>query len=45
MIENPGLPNEALVLDTVTKPANLVMAFLENISQIGQKSDESENNE
>ena len=45
MIENPGLPNEALVLDTVTKPADVVMSFLENINQIGQKTDESKESE
>lgn len=44
-IENAGLPDEALVLDTVTRPVNVIMAFLENINRIGQSSEESESNE
>lgn len=29
MIENAGLPDETLILDTITKPANVIMNFLE----------------
>jgi len=31
-IENPGLPGETLLLETVTRPANLVLAFLESLN-------------
>nr|HML37677.1 M20/M25/M40 family metallo-hydrolase [Bacillota bacterium] len=34
MIKNAGLPNEALVKDSVTEPAKTVMGFLEQVKQI-----------
>ncbi|MEL7657374.1 MAG: hypothetical protein AAGU75_15880, partial [Bacillota bacterium] len=33
MIKNANLPDEELVLDSITKPANAVMEFLEQINQ------------
>lgn len=42
-IENPGLPGEALVLETMTRPANVAMAFLERIREIGKTSADAEN--
>jgi dipeptidase D len=35
-IENAGLPGEALVLETVTRPANVVLTFLERINEVGK---------
>ncbi|HWQ77646.1 MAG TPA: M20/M25/M40 family metallo-hydrolase [Anaerovoracaceae bacterium] len=42
-IENPGLPDEALVLETVTRPVNVVLTFLERINEIGKVSGEPGN--
>ncbi len=33
-IKNPDQPGEELVLDTVTKPANVIMEFLEQLNQM-----------
>lgn len=41
-IENPGLPEETLLLETVTRPANVVLAFLERINEISKTSVDSE---
>ena len=45
MIENANLPNETLILNTVTKPADVILAFLEQTNRINQASEESKNNE
>jgi hypothetical protein len=33
-IENPGPPGETLILETVARPANVVLAFLERINEL-----------
>jgi dipeptidase D len=43
-IKNPGQPNEELILDSVTKPADVVMDFLARTNRIDQASAESKNN-
>jgi len=44
-IEDANLPNETLILDTVTEPANVIISLLEQSNQIKQASVESVNNE
>lgn len=44
-INDPDLPGESLVLDTVTKPAEVIMDFLAKTRRIDQASAESKKNE
>lgn len=44
-IENANLPNETLILDTVIKPANVIMDFLEQTNGMNQASSVSKNSE
>lgn len=44
-IENADQPGEEIILDTITKPANVIMDFLAKTNRIDQASAESKNNE